>query len=179
MNGLLVEHPAAGRWQERNMELMQPTAERLLRAAGIRRGMHVLDLGCGTGDLSILAARLVGPNGLILGVDRDTAILETARSRAWMADLDQVYFLDAAIGDLRDEGPFDAVIGRNILERVEDPVAAVRQAAHLLRSGGVMAFHESSPGMMQILQDAGLMQPELFGESAAGAPQFGAWAHKL
>jgi ubiquinone/menaquinone biosynthesis C-methylase UbiE len=160
-------------------ELLQPVTERLLRAAGVRRGMHVLDLGCGSGDVSLLAAGLVGPNGLILGVDHDPAVLETARNRAWRADLDQVYFLDSTLDALRDEGPFDAVVGRNILGHVSDPVATVRQAAGLLRPGGVIAFHEPSPAVMQILSDAGLESAELFGESTAGQPQFGAWARKI
>ena len=160
-------------------EMLQPVTERLLRAAGVRRGMHVLDLGCGSGDVSMLAAALVGPNGLILGVDHDPAALETARNRAWRADLDQVYFLDSAIEALKkEEGPFDAVVGRNILAHVADPVAAVRQAARMLRPGGVMAFHEPSPAVMQILSDAGLQSAELFGEATAGWPQFGAWARK-
>jgi hypothetical protein len=58
MNQTLVEHLIT------QSELLQPVTERLLRAAGVRRGMHVLDLGCGLGDVSILAAGLVGPNGL-------------------------------------------------------------------------------------------------------------------
>jgi ubiquinone/menaquinone biosynthesis C-methylase UbiE len=174
MNQTLVEHLIT------QSELLQPVTERLLRAAGVRRGMHVLDLGCGLGDVSILAAGLVGPNGLILGVDHDPAVLETARHRAWRADLDQVYFLDSAIDALalKEEGPFDAVVGRNILSHVADPVATVRQAAGLLRPGGVMAFHEPSPEVMQILSDAGLESAELFGESTTGHPQFGAWARK-
>jgi hypothetical protein len=58
--------------------------------------------------LTLLAAYLVGPNGMVLGVDRDADMLEIARNRARNARLDQVYFLDA--GKLGEEGPFDAVI---------------------------------------------------------------------
>jgi hypothetical protein len=40
--------------------ILRPITERLLRGAGIGRGMRVLDLGCGAGDVSMLAAKLVG-----------------------------------------------------------------------------------------------------------------------
>lgn len=156
----------------------EPLTERLLLGAGIRRGMQILDLGCGDGDISLLAAKLTGPNGLVLGVDRDPEMLNAARNRAWREDLNHVYFLDAAVGDLPDVGPFDAVIGRHFLDHTEDPVATVRQAARLLRPGGVMAFHESSPAVMQILQDAGMPAPEMFGGTVSGLPQFCVWARK-
>jgi len=43
--------------------------ERALHRAGLRPGMRVLDVGCGPGDVSFVAARLVGPGGNVLGVD--------------------------------------------------------------------------------------------------------------
>jgi tRNA A58 N-methylase Trm61 len=45
--------------------IVQATTERLLRSAGIERGMRVLDLGCGAGDVSMLAATLVGVSGSV------------------------------------------------------------------------------------------------------------------
>ena len=44
--------------------------ERFFRAAGIDRGMHVLDLGCGMGDVSLLASELVGSSGSVTGIDK-------------------------------------------------------------------------------------------------------------
>src|SRR6266571_1409689 len=44
--------------------------ERLFRDAGMRPAMRVLDIGCGMGDVSFLAASLVGPEGAVTGVDR-------------------------------------------------------------------------------------------------------------
>jgi SAM-dependent methyltransferase len=45
--------------------------EYLLRTAGLREGMRVLDIGCGTGEVSLAAARVVGSSGRVLGVDMD------------------------------------------------------------------------------------------------------------
>ena len=57
------------------------TTERLFRAAGLGPGMRVLDVGSGAGDVALLAAELVGPEGEVVGVESDGAALETARGR--------------------------------------------------------------------------------------------------
>jgi ubiquinone/menaquinone biosynthesis C-methylase UbiE len=44
------------------------------RAAGLAPGMRVLDLGCGAGDVAMLAADLVGPSGSVVGIDRDAGL---------------------------------------------------------------------------------------------------------
>ena len=56
--------------------------ENALRLAGLRPGMRVLDAGCGPGDVSFIAARLVGPTGTVLGVDAAPEMIELARARA-------------------------------------------------------------------------------------------------
>ncbi|MGW4165275.1 methyltransferase domain-containing protein, partial [Streptomyces sp. NPDC004788] len=49
--------------------LYDPITEQALRTAGLRSGMRVLDVGCGAGDVTFLAARIVGPTGSVTGVD--------------------------------------------------------------------------------------------------------------
>jgi SAM-dependent methyltransferase len=67
--------------------------EEVLRRAGVEPGMRVLDVGCGTGDVSFLAARLVGPTGAVLGVDRSAEAVEVAQGRARDAGLGNVSFV--------------------------------------------------------------------------------------
>jgi SAM-dependent methyltransferase len=62
--------------------ILRSTTERLLRSAGIEQGMRVLDLGCGAGDVSMLAGKLVGPSGSVIGIDPNADILAVARARA-------------------------------------------------------------------------------------------------
>ncbi len=51
--------------------LFNPSTRRMLEEAGITRGMKVLDVGSGAGDVALLLADLVGPLGKVVGVDRN------------------------------------------------------------------------------------------------------------
>jgi SAM-dependent methyltransferase len=61
--------------------LYGPGTRRLLRGAGLRRGMRVADVGCGVGLVTALLAQLVGPEGHVVGLDRSGAQLAQARER--------------------------------------------------------------------------------------------------
>src|SRR3981189_3444414 len=87
-------------------------SEHALQLAGLRPGMRVLDVGCGPGDVSFVAARLVGPTGSVLGVDAAPEMIALARSRAAERGLDSVHFRQAAIDALDLDEPVDAVVGR-------------------------------------------------------------------
>jgi SAM-dependent methyltransferase len=62
-------------------KFLEKWSEQFFISAGLEPGMRVLDLGCGMGDVSLLAARLVGPSGHGTGIDRDGDIVEKARQR--------------------------------------------------------------------------------------------------
>lgn len=59
--------------------------EDVLRRSGIKRGMLALDLGCGVGDASLWIAELVGPTGLVVGVDESAEFIDVAQKRATVA----------------------------------------------------------------------------------------------
>src|SRR5215472_18723298 len=70
----------------RQAAIIAPITERLFREAGIGPGQRVLDLGSGMGDVSILAARLVGASGEVVGIERDATSIELAEARVAAAD---------------------------------------------------------------------------------------------
>jgi ubiquinone/menaquinone biosynthesis C-methylase UbiE len=123
-------------------QVLEPMTEALLVRAVIAPGMRVLDIGCGVGDVSLIAARLVGSTGTVVGVDIDEAALATARERARQHGFDQVSFQLSDICEDAIAGSFDAVIGRHILIHMENPAQVLARAAGMLRPGGVAAFHE-------------------------------------
>ena len=113
-----------------------------LQLAGIAPGMRVLDAGCGAGDVSFLAARLVGPTGSVTGIDRSGDAIALARQRASAAGLTNVEFVTGDVLQHRADTPYDAVIGRLVLMYFPDPVASLRQLSSLVREGGIVTFHE-------------------------------------
>ena len=106
--------------------LFDPLTQRFLRQAGLAPGMRVLDLGSGAGNVARLAAELVGPDGAVVGIERDPAAVELARRRT---DAPNVEY---RVGDAETldgvEGGFDAVVGRLVLMYLKDPAAALRRA---------------------------------------------------
>lgn len=122
--------------------ILQPITRRLLLEAGLKPGLRVLDIGCGTGDVSLLAAELAGPSGAVVGIDRSAEAVATARDRAEALGLRNVAFREAAAEAFDDPVPFDLAVGRYVLIHQADPAALVRAAAARVRPGGAVAFHE-------------------------------------
>jgi SAM-dependent methyltransferase len=121
--------------------LFDPLTRRLLTQAGLAFGMRVLDLGSGAGNVSRLAAEIVGTGGAVVGIEKDPSAVELARRRT---DATNVEF---RVGDAQTlagvEGDFDAVVGRLFLMYLSDPVAALSRAATRVRPGGLICMHEA------------------------------------
>lgn len=123
--------------------------KRLFVTSGIGAGMRVLDLGCGRGDVALLAAQLVGPSGAVVGVDHDAAAVADARERARERGMTMVTFVDAALDDVELEpASFDAIVARRVLMYLPAPVGALRHVIGALRPGGVLAVQEHDATMV-------------------------------
>jgi len=119
--------------------------EHVLHLAGLAPGMRVLDVGCGPGDVVFLAARLVGPEGTVIGVDTSPEAIEQAQRRAAAIGLTNVHFLtqDLSASELVLDEAVDALIGRLVLQYFADPALVLRRLATLVKPGGLVAFQES------------------------------------
>jgi len=82
-----------------------PTTERFFREASIGPGQRVLDIGSGVGDVAMLVARLVGPSGEVVAIERDPKSLAKARARVAEAGFDNVRFNEADVGEIPDGSP--------------------------------------------------------------------------
>lgn len=138
--------------------IIRPITERLLHEAGIAPGMRVLDVGSGTGDVAMLAAELVGPDGAVVGIDRSSDAVDKARLRAEVAGHRNIRFIEGAVEEATLPAMFDFAIGRYVLIHQADPASFIRTVASHVRPGGVVAFHE-----VAIYGDAQSLPPvELF-----------------
>jgi len=126
--------------------MLEPFTRALFADAGIGPGMRVLDVGCGGGDVSLLAAEIVGPRGEVVGIDKAEAAVERARSRARSRNLSHVTFLLHDIAnhaELDFDRPFDAIVGRFVLGHLPDPVDVLCWLSRFVRPGGVIAFQDT------------------------------------
>ncbi|MFE0601447.1 class I SAM-dependent methyltransferase [Streptomyces sp. NPDC058892] len=124
------------RWDAVNNGFNQP----LLDAAAITTGDHVLDIGCGAGRSTRLAARRAA-RGRALGLDLSGPMLERARESARREGVENVSFVqgDAQVHPFDAEG-FDAVISRYGMTFFADPVTAFANLHRALRPEGRLAF---------------------------------------
>jgi SAM-dependent methyltransferase len=123
-------------------QVYTPFTRTLFEEAGIGPGMRILDVGCGAGDVSFLAAQLVGPSGEVVGTDFSEKAVGWAAARARAREQATVKF---QLGDptlLEFEQPFDAVVGRFVLMYYPDPVAAVQKLFRHVRPEGIVVFQE-------------------------------------
>jgi ubiquinone/menaquinone biosynthesis C-methylase UbiE len=123
---------------------IEPILERLFREAGIGPGQRVLDLGSGVGDVAMLAARLVGPSGEVVGIERDPSSIAVAKARSAEAGFRNIRFTQTDASQIVSDRLFDAAIGRFILMFLPDPASVLRSLSRLVRPGGVLAFQEPS-----------------------------------
>jgi 2-polyprenyl-3-methyl-5-hydroxy-6-metoxy-1,4-benzoquinol methylase len=131
---------------EQQATILAPATRALLSMAGIGPGMRVLDLGTGPGDVALLAAELVGPQGTVVGLDRAPDALATARRRAAARGATNVTFTEGDVRCYNAAEPFDAVVGRLVLLYAAEPAAVVRHHAAQVRPKGlVLAIEYDMP----------------------------------
>lgn len=120
---------------------------RLAADARLRPGLHVLDLGSGTGYPALLDAQIVGPDGSVIGMDLAAQMLEAARRKATRLGLANVTFRTGDVTALPFEtASFDAVTSRFCLMFLPQIPKAVAEITRVLRPGcWVAAAVWSSP----------------------------------
>ena len=111
--------------------------------AGIAKGQHVIDIGCGPGFASRDLAALVGQNGKVTGIERSERFIAYADALCRQAGHDNAAFVKADVmldnPDLRDA---DAIWCRWLAIFVSDPALLVNKMAAMLKPGGKLIFHE-------------------------------------
>jgi SAM-dependent methyltransferase len=102
-----------------------------------RPGEHVVDVGCGAGIDSLIAARYVVPDGRVVGVDMTPLMLERARASARDAGVKNVAFELGYAEDLPvEDASADVVISNGVMNLFPDKLAGLREMARVLKPGG-------------------------------------------
>jgi ubiquinone/menaquinone biosynthesis C-methylase UbiE len=133
----------------------RPFATASLDAAGLHRGERVLDVACGTGVVTRLAAEQVGPNGSVVGLDINPAMLAVARSVPSSGAAIEWHEASAESLPLAD-GSFDVVLSSLGLQFVSDQSSALREMRRVLAPDGRLAIATvgPTPPLFAILEQA-------------------------
>lgn len=103
----------------------------------LEQGDHVVDVGCGAGIDSIIAAAMVGPTGRVVGVDMTPEMITKARIGAEQAGAGNVSFRQGLAESLPVEDQWaDVAISNGVLNLFPDKLAALREIARVLKPGG-------------------------------------------
>jgi len=116
-------------------------ATRLLELAELRSGDSVLDLATGTGIVAIDAARAVGANGKVIGVDISSGMLDQARKKISAEGLRNVELIEADVEKFNFEPEsFDVILCSSALMWMSDIPGTLRNCRKWLKTGGLLAF---------------------------------------
>lgn len=114
----------------------------------LHSGVTVLDIGCGPGTITADLAEQVAP-GAVLGMDLEPDVLDDATARAAARSLTNVEF---RVGDVYaldlDDDTFDVAHAHQVLQHLSDPVAALREMARVVRTGGLVAVRDADYAAM-------------------------------
>jgi len=123
--------------------VMLPTTMELLDRAGLIRGMKCLDVGCGGGHVAISMARVVGPEGRVIGTDTDREILALAREDAEAAKITNVEFQqqDACACVWHEE--FDVAYARFLLSHLSEPDICLAAMVKACAPGGSVVIEDT------------------------------------
>ncbi len=139
-----------------------PVHEEVVRWLAIVPGSAILDVGCGTGALTLLLAAGV-PDGTVAAVDPSADAVAMTRSAAAAAGMaERVTVSEGGLEDLPfSDGRFDMVWCSRVVHGRPDQVAAVRELRRVLKPGGRLVLREGGLPPRILPQDTGLAEPGL------------------
>jgi ubiquinone/menaquinone biosynthesis C-methylase UbiE len=141
---------AADHYDDEPLAFWKRIGERTVTGLELAASAKVLDVGCGTGASALPAAQVVGKNGLVLGVDLSSRLLDRARAKAKAADLANVEFRLADMTALKyPDGSFDAVISVFSIFFVPDMEGLVSELWRMVRPGGKLAVTTWGPRIFE------------------------------
>ncbi len=136
--------------------------------AGLKAGEAVLDLGSGGGFDAFLAAKAVGPEGRVLGVDMTPEMIERASENARKGGYGNVEFRLGEIESLPvEDASIDVVLSNCVINLVPDKRRAFAEACRVLRPGG--RLHLSDIVLGRTLPEEARNDPDLYCACVAGA----------
>lgn len=135
-----------GHFLDSNLRRTLQPPKKLIQRSGIKEGMKVLDLGCGSGAFTTFTARVVGEKGKVYAVDVQPEMLkqlENKLDRPENKDIKNIETKIASVYNLPFENDsFDLVLMVAVLQEISDRRKALREIKRVLKSDGILAITE-------------------------------------
>ena len=141
--------PLTGRYLDSNLRRRLQPPDKIIERSGIKPGMTVMELGCGSGAYTAFVARAIGEHGKLYAVDMQPEMLqqlERKLARAENQDIRNIELKQASAYDLPfEKDSFDLVYLVTVLQEIPDRGRALREIRRVLKPGGILAITELLP----------------------------------
>ena len=120
-----------------------PDTLALFQRARVGPGMTCIDLGCGSGEVTLGLAKIVDPGGRATGLDMNAVNLDLARGAASTRGITNVEFRQLDVNQWNEPGSYDVAYSRALLQHLRAPVELIRRMWTSVRPGGVMIIEDA------------------------------------
>jgi len=138
-----------GRFLDSDLRRWMQPPDKIIERSGIKPGMRVIDLGCGSGAFALFIARVVGGGGKVYAVDIQPAMLQQLEGKLAKTenqDIRNIELKQASAYELPfEDGSLDLVYMVTVLQEIPDRGRALREIRRVLKPGGILAVTEFLP----------------------------------
>ncbi len=138
-----------GRFLDSDLRRWRQPPDKLIERSGIKQGMTVMDLGCGSGAFTLFVARAVGEQGKVYAVDIQPAMLKQLKRKLAKPEnqgIRNIELKQASAYDLPfEDEALDLVYMVTVLQEIPDRGRALREIKRVLKPGGILAVTELLP----------------------------------
>jgi ubiquinone/menaquinone biosynthesis C-methylase UbiE len=131
----------------------QSNSRMIIEMAKIKPGDKVLDVGCGTGNLTLTVKRYIGPSGSVYGIDASPEMIEVARKKAKHRGFEAVFEVELIEKISYPDVTFDVVISRLVIHHLPDDLKrrGFAEIFRVLKPGGLFFLSDFKPPTNPIL----------------------------
>lgn len=153
----------------------------IIEHLNLSSGMHVLDAGCGPGRLTLPLAQAIGSKGKVVALDMQATMLAKTRKKVEDANLQNVDYLQARLGEGKlCENSFARIVLVTVLGEIPNPLIAFKELYKALKPGGILSVTEvifdphfqTQKKVLSLAHQAGFKEKALFGWSLAYTQHF-------
>lgn len=123
-------------------EILHEYTKAFIEADGKIDGKKFLDLGCGGGDIALMAAQMLGTEGSVVAIDRDKEIVALAKTDAEFQGVNNITFRVLNAYDLDYSNVFDIAYSRFLLSHLQEPAIVLKKMIEAVKPGGKILIED-------------------------------------